>query len=169
MVGSPCWSRDSQESSPAPQFEGILRCSAFFIVQLSHPYKTTGKTIVLTTWTFVGKVMSLLFNTLWSFVIALSLKEQMSFNFMAAVTVLSDFGVQENKVCHCLHCFCIYLPWSNGTRCHDLCFVNVEFYAAWACQGAAWKPLAQASSLKVQGAGTDVCICLSLALSVWSP
>ena len=38
----------------------ILQCSAFFIVQLSHPYMTTGKTIALTTWTFVGKVMSLL-------------------------------------------------------------------------------------------------------------
>ena len=40
----------------------ILRCSAFFTVQLSHPYMTTGKTIALTRWTFVGKVMSLLFN-----------------------------------------------------------------------------------------------------------
>ena len=45
----------------------ILRHSAFFIVQLSHPYMTTGKTIALTTWTFVGKVMSLLFNTLSRF------------------------------------------------------------------------------------------------------
>jgi len=45
----------------------ILRHSAFFLVQLSHPYMTTGKTIALTRWTFVGKVMSLLFNTLsWS-------------------------------------------------------------------------------------------------------
>ena len=42
----------------------ILRCSVFFIVQLSHPYMTTGKTIALTRWTFVGKVMSLLFNML---------------------------------------------------------------------------------------------------------
>ena len=42
----------------------IFRCSAFFIVQLSHPYMTTGKTIALTRWTFVGKVMSLLFNML---------------------------------------------------------------------------------------------------------
>ena len=39
-----------------------LQCSAFFIVQLSHPYVTTGKTIALTRWTFVGKIMSLLFN-----------------------------------------------------------------------------------------------------------
>ena len=48
----------------------ILRLSAFFMVQLSHPYMTSGKTIVLTIWTFVSKVMSLLFNILSSFVIA---------------------------------------------------------------------------------------------------
>ena len=48
----------------------ILWCSAFFIVQLSHPYMTTGKTIALTRWTFVGKVMSLLFNMLSMLVIA---------------------------------------------------------------------------------------------------
>ena len=47
----------------------ILRCSAFFIVQLSHPYMTTGKTIALTRWTFVGKVMSLLLNMLSTLVI----------------------------------------------------------------------------------------------------
>ena len=48
----------------------ILQHSAFFMVQLSHPYMTTGKTIALTTWTFVGKVMSLLFNMLSRLVIA---------------------------------------------------------------------------------------------------
>ena len=47
-----------------------LQCLAFFIVQLSHPYMTTGKTIALTRWTFVGKIMSLLFNTLSRLVIA---------------------------------------------------------------------------------------------------
>ena len=47
----------------------ILQCSAFFIVQLSHPYTTTGKTIALTRWTFAGKVMSLLFNMLSRLVI----------------------------------------------------------------------------------------------------
>ena len=50
--------------------ESVLRCSAFFIVQLSHPYMTTRKTIALTTWTFIGKVMSLLFNMLSRLVIA---------------------------------------------------------------------------------------------------
>ena len=47
----------------------ILQCPAFFIVQLSHPYMTTGKTIALTRWTFVDKVMSLLFNRLFRLVI----------------------------------------------------------------------------------------------------
>ena len=48
----------------------VLRCSAFFMVQLSHPYRTTGKTIALTLWTFVGKMISLLFNMLPRFFIA---------------------------------------------------------------------------------------------------
>ena len=86
----------------------ILWPSAFLIVQLSHPYITTGKTTALTRWTFVGKVMSLLFNML--FVIAFLQKEQESFHFMAAVIICSDSGAQENKVSHCLHCFPIYLP-----------------------------------------------------------
>ena len=71
MVGSPCYPKDSQESSPTQQLEAsILQCSAFFMVQLSHPYKTTGKTIALIRWTSVGKVMSLLFNMLPRLVIA---------------------------------------------------------------------------------------------------
>ena len=65
----------------------ILWHSVFFMVQLSHPYMTTGKTIALTRQTFVGKVMSLLFNTLSRLVIAFLPKEQESFNFMAVVTI----------------------------------------------------------------------------------
>ena len=78
----------------------ILWRSAFFIVQFSHPYMTTGKTIALTRWTFVGKVMSLLFNMLSMLVI--SSKEQVSFNCMAVVTICSDFGDQTNKISHCI-------------------------------------------------------------------
>ena len=62
----------------------ILRCSAFFIVQLSHPYMTTGRTIVLTRWTFVGKVISLLFSMLSRLVITF-LPRSNHLNFMAAV------------------------------------------------------------------------------------
>ena len=70
----------------------ILQCSSFFIVQLSHLYMTTGKNIAMTRQTFVGKVMSLLFNMLSRLVIALFSKQQASLNFMAAVTICSDFG-----------------------------------------------------------------------------
>ena len=69
------------------------------------------KSVQLTRWTFVGKVMSLLFNMLSRLVIAfLPRNKQASFNFMAAVTICSDFGALENKVCHYFHCFPIYLP-----------------------------------------------------------
>ena len=128
----------------------VLRCSAFFMVQLSHPFMTTGKTIGLTIWTFVGKVMSLLFKMLqvdhrrrkWQPIPAFlsgeshgqrnlagyspwgrkesdtteqlthtqvdrsfSSKEEASFNFMASLTICSEFGAQDNKVCHCFHFF----------------------------------------------------------------
>ena len=76
----------------------ILRCSAFFIVKLSHPYMTTGKTIALTRQTFVGKVMSLIFYYAVQVGHRFSSKEQASFNFMAAVTICSDFGAPENEV-----------------------------------------------------------------------
>ena len=104
----------------------ILQCSAFFIVQLSHPHMTTGKTIALTRWTFVGKVFSLLFNMLYRLVIAF-LPRNKCLNCMAAITICSDFGAQKNKVSHCFHCFHIYLPWSDGTGYHDLSFLKVEF------------------------------------------
>ena len=108
----------------------ILRCSAFFIVQLSHPYMTTRKTIALTRWTFVGKVMSLLFNMLSRLVIAfLSRRKCLLISWMQSSSE-AIFGVQEDKVCHCFHCFPIYLPWSDGTRCHALSFLNVEFQAS---------------------------------------
>ena len=52
---------------------------------------------------------------------------QASFNFMATATVHGDFGAQENKICHCFYFFLFYLPWSDGTRCHDLRFLSAEF------------------------------------------
>ena len=74
----------------------VLRHSAFFTVQLSHPCMTTGKTITLTRQTFVGKVMSLLFNMLSRIVIAF-LPRSKSLSFMAAVTSFSDFGAPQIK------------------------------------------------------------------------
>ena len=86
-----------------------LQCSTFFIVQLLHPYVTTGKTIALTIWTFVSKVMSLLFNMLSRFVIAFLPKSKrlLISGLPSPSTVIWS---QENKVCHCFHCFPIYLP-----------------------------------------------------------
>ena len=86
----------------------ILWHSTFFIDQLSHPYMTTRKTTVLTRWTFVGKVMLLLLNLLFRLVIAFLPRNKSL--LMAAVTICSDFGAPQNKVCHCFHCFPIYLP-----------------------------------------------------------
>ena len=72
------------------------------------------------------QVMSLLFNILSRFVIVfLPRSKCLSFNFMAAVTICSDYGAQENKVCHYFHCFPIFLPWSDGMGCHDLNFLKV--------------------------------------------
>ena len=60
---------DRLVGSPCKTLKSLLQCSVFFIVQVSHPYITTGKTIASTRWTFVGKMMSLLFNMLSRFVI----------------------------------------------------------------------------------------------------
>ena len=73
----------------------ILRCSAVFIVQLSHPYMTTGKTILMTRQNFVCKVMSLLFNMLSRLVITYLPRSKRLSNFMDAVTICSDFGAQN--------------------------------------------------------------------------
>ena len=89
----------------------ILQCSAFFTVQLSHPYMTTGKAIALTRWTFIGKVMSVLFNILSRLVITF-LSWSKRLNFMATVTICSNFGAPppSQKVSHWFHCFPIYFP-----------------------------------------------------------
>ena len=75
----------------------VLWHSVFFIVQLSHPYMTTGKTIALTRWTFVDKVMSLLYNMLFRLVITF-LPRIKCLNFMVAVTICSDFGAPKNSL-----------------------------------------------------------------------
>ena len=88
----------------------ILRSSAFFIVQLSHPYMTTGKTLALTKQTFVGKVMSLLFNMLSRLVITFLPRS----NFLLISWLQSPSAVilepPKNEVWHCFHCLPIYFP-----------------------------------------------------------
>ena len=87
----------------------ILSCSAFFIVQLSHPYMTTGKTIALTRWTFVGKIMPLFFNMLSRLVITfLSRSKYLLISWLQSQSeVILE---HKNKICHCFHCFSIHLP-----------------------------------------------------------
>ena len=112
------------------RFMGSQRVGHDWATELNfqiHTWLLEKKATALTRWTFVGKVMSLVFNMLSRLVIAFLPRSQVSFDFMAAVTVHSDFGAQENKVCPSFHCFPICLPWIDGTRCHDLCFSNVEF------------------------------------------
>ena len=104
----------------------ILWRSAFFTVQLSHPYMTTGKIIALTRQTLVGKVMSLLMNMQSRLVITfLPRSKRLLISWLQSPSAVI-LEPPKNKVWHCFHCFPIYFPWSDGTRCHDLRFLNVE-------------------------------------------
>ena len=103
----------------------IFLHSAFFIVQFSHSYMTAGKTIALTRQTFVGKVMSLLLNILSRLVITFLPRSKhvlISWLQSPSAVILEPL----NKACCCFHCSPLYSPWSDGTRCHDLSFLNVE-------------------------------------------
>ena len=103
----------------------ILWRSAFIIVQLSHPYMTTGKTRALTRWTFVDKVMSLLFNMLSSLVITFLLRSKRL--LISWLQSPSAVILEPPKLSLTLFpLFPHYCPWSDGTRCHDLSFLNVE-------------------------------------------
>ena len=105
----------------------ILQCSAFFIVQLAHPYMTTGKTVTLTRWTFVGKVMSLLFNMVCRLVVAfLPRSKCLLISWLQSPSAV-DFGAQRNKVSHCFCCFPIYLSWSMGWDAMILVFWMLSF------------------------------------------
>ena len=86
----------------------------------------TGKTIAWTRWTFVGKVISLLFNMLSRLVIALLQRSKhllISWLHSPSAVILEP---KKMKFSHCFHCFSIYLPWTDGTTCHDLSFLSVE-------------------------------------------
>ena len=89
----------------------VILCSAFFMIQLSHPYMTTGKTIALTRQTFVDKVMSLVFNMLSRLVITFFPRSKsllISWLQSLSAVILEP---QKDKVWHCFHCFPIYFPW----------------------------------------------------------
>ena len=112
-----------QHSSKA----STLRHSALFMVQLSHPYMTTGKTITLSRQTFVGKVMSLLFNLLSRSVIAfLPRSKRLLISWLQSpFAVILEPPIMKSVTVSFVSPS--YLPWSDGTRCHDLSLLNVEF------------------------------------------
>ena len=106
----------------------ILPCSACLIVQLSHLYMTTRKTIALTIWTFVDKVMSLLFNTQSRFLLAfLSRSKHL---LVSCLQSPSTVILEPKKIKSVTVTVSVVFPsicHEDGTRCHDLCFLNVEF------------------------------------------
>ena len=110
----------TQESSPTPQFKSInYQHSAFFTVQLSHPYMTTGKTIALTRWTFVGKVMSLLFNMLSRLAITFLPRSKRLF-FLSVFYFIFPFIFISWRLITLHYCsgFCHTLTWiSHGVTC----------------------------------------------------
>ena len=105
----------------------ILRCSAFFTDRLSYPYMITGKTVALTRRTLVGKVMSLLLNMLSRLVITfLPRSKRLLISWLQSPSAVI-FRAPQNKVCHCFHCFPVYFPWSDGTRCLIFIFWMLSF------------------------------------------
>ena len=101
----------------------ILRRSAFFIVQLTQSYMTTGKTTALTRWTFAGKVKSLLFNMLSRLVITfLPRRKRLLISWVQSPSAVILEPPKIKVSC----CFPIYLLWSDWTGGHDLSFLNVE-------------------------------------------
>ena len=105
---------------------------SIFMVQLSHLYTTTGKAIALTILTFVGKVMYLLLNTLSRFIITFLPRSKyllISWLPSPSAVILEP----KKRKLSLLHFFPLYLPWSEGTRCHDLSFLNVELNTGVCC------------------------------------
>ena len=136
LVWSPCCPGDFQESSQPLQFEGINSLVFFFTVQLSQPYVTTRKTIALTIWTFVRRIMSLLFNTLSRLVIAfLPRCNHLLISWLQSPSAVI-FRVQEEEICHYFHLFPFYLPWSDGTGWHDLSWVFFFFFLIFSFKSA---------------------------------
>ena len=110
----------------------LLCHSAFFMIQLSHLYMTTGKTIALTIRTFVSKVMSLLFNRLTRLVITFLPRRQcllISWLQSPSAVILEPKKIKSATTSAFPPSICHEVI-SDGTGCHDLCFLNVDFQAS---------------------------------------
>ena len=110
----------------------ILRRSAFFTVQLSHLYMTTGKTIPLTRWTFVEKVMTVLINTLSTLVIAFLPLPRSKGLFIPWLQSPSAVTLEPKKIfCHCFHWFPIYIYLESPLDCKEIQPVHSEGDQPW--------------------------------------
>ena len=128
-MGSLCSPRDSQESFINTTVQKH-QFSTFFTVQLSHPYMTTGKTIALTRWTFVSKVLSLFFNTLFRFVIAFLPKSKrllVSWLQSPSAEILESKKIKSVTVCIVSPSICHEVM---GPDAMILSFLNMEFSAS---------------------------------------
>ena len=139
MVGSPCSPRDSQESSPAPQFKSnnflVLR---LLYGQFSHPYMTSEKTIALTIWAFVGKVISLLFKMMFRSVMEKAMATHSStlawkIPWMEEPVGCSPWGRKELDMTECLHFhFSLsFIGEGNGNPLQYSCLENPRDCRAW--------------------------------------
>ena len=118
--------RTLKESSPTPQFKSINSSALSLLHSPNSHIHTTGKTIALTRQTLVSKVMSLLLNMLSMLAITFLPRSKhplISWLQSPSAVILET---PKNKVWHCFHRFPIYFPRNDGTRCRDLCFLNVE-------------------------------------------
>ena len=148
---------EEQHSSKA----SILRCSAFFTVQLSHPYMTTGKTIALTRWTFVGQVMSLLFNMLSRLVTTfLPRSKRLLISWLQSPSAVI-LEPPKIKVWHCFHlflncfsyfinCYFKFFLWVSETFFHFVGFL--QMFANF--------PVCSSLYLKLYQIVAEYCICL---------
>ena len=121
-----------------------VSCTAgrFFILwaTMEAPVHDYWKTKALTIQTFVSKVMSLLFNTLSRFVIAFLLRSKCLLILWLQSPSAVVLEPKKIKSCQCFHCFPIFLPWSDGTRCHDL-----SFFVCWVLSQLFHSPLSLSS------------------------
>ena len=146
LVWSPCSPRDSQESSPTPQFKGINSSSLrhFYCSGLTSVHDYWKNHI----WTFFTIVISLLSNMLSRFVIAFLPRTKcllISWLQSLSTVILEPKKIKSVTV---FHCFPIYLPWRDGIKCHDLSFLNVEFKPAFSLSSLTFiKRLFNSSSL----------------------
>ena len=124
LAGYSPWGHKESDITERLHFLSFL--SAFLMVQFSHWYMTTGETIVLTMWTFVGNMMLLLFNMLFKFVTPfLPRSKRLLISWLQSLSAMILEPMKRKS--YCFHFFPFYLPWSDDTRCHDLSFLNAEF------------------------------------------